>query len=208
MTRNWKRLPALALVLGLGAFAWAGAAGADDCLCGQYRHPNLHIDNCATIPYGAQPAPPGTYINKYIQVQETKAEMDDFVFYKHMWFRGGTSTTLGPLGRYQLDLITARLAHSPFPVVIETSKDEKLDEQRREVILALLKMRGFDDPSRVVVAYPIAEGLYGDEAPRIYDGLIGLNQFFGGIYGGFGYNPGFGFGGLGGLGGVFGGFGF
>jgi len=196
MTRRWRRLPAL--LLGLGAFGWSGAGRAGDF---QECRRNLHIDNCATIPCGAQPAPAGTYINKYIQIQETKAELDDFVFYKHMWYKGGA--ILGPLGRYQLDLMTARLAETPFPVVIETSKNEKLDEQRRDVILALLKMRGFDDPSRVVVAYPIAEGMYGDEAPRIYLGLIGLNQYFNnGIYGGYGFNNfGFGFGGFsGGLG--------
>jgi hypothetical protein len=200
MTRRWKPWPAA--VLGLGAFAWNGPASAGDWQA--FKH-NVHIDNCATIPRGAQPAPAGTYINKYIQVQETKAELDDFVFYKHMWYRGGTE--LGPLGRYQLDLMSARLAETPFPVVIETSKNEKLDEQRRDAVLALLKMRGFDDPSRVVVAYPIAEGLYGDEAPRIYLGLIGLNQNFNnGIYNGYGFG---GFGGFGGgFGGGFRGFGF
>src|SRR5262245_33366191 len=132
MTLRRRRLPAL--LLGLGAFAWAGVGRAGDFR--QFKHDPC-TDNCATIPLAAQPAPAGTYINKYIQIQETKAEMDDFVFYKHMWYKGGT--ILGPLGRYQLDLMTARLAETPFPVVIETSKNEKLDEQRRDVILALLK---------------------------------------------------------------------
>lgn len=186
---RWRRLPYLAL--GLNALAWPGLAQA-----GPLRSLFQRIDNCATVPRGAQPAPAGTYINEFIKVQETKAELDDFVIYKHMWYRGGTE--LGPLGRYQLDLIGSRLGGVPFPVVIETSKNDKLDEQRRDAIVALLAMRGFQDASRVLVAYPIAGGLYGDEAPRIYNGLIGLynfnNNFNNGFNGGFG-----GFGGSGGF---------
>src|SRR5262245_23584291 len=154
------------------------------------------IDNCATIPPGAQPAPIGTYVNRWIHLQETKAEMDDFVIYKHMWFRGGRE--LGPMGRYQLDLMTQRLAQVPFPVVIETSLNDEIDADRRDIIIALLKSRGFTDPTRVIVAFPIAEGLYGDEADRIYQGYIrgfagGLNQGVPFGFGGVGFGGGFGF---------------
>src|SRR5947208_2438608 len=138
------------------------------------------IDNCANVPKGAQPAPAGTYINKIIQIQDSKAEMDDFVIYKHMWYMGGTQ--LGPLGRYQLDLIAKRLPTVPFPVVVATSKNDGLDESRREAIVAMLRTRGIDDPGRVVIAFPIAEGLYGEESYFIYNRLL-----FGGQYGtGFG----------------------
>jgi hypothetical protein len=168
------------------------------------------VDNCATIPKGAQPAPPGTYINKFIEIQTSIAEADDFVLYKHMWYRAGTE--LGPLGRYQLDLISRRLANVPFPVVIETTKNDSLDQQRRDIIVSLLAARGFTDPSRVIVAFPIAEGLYGDEAPRLYNRLLfGGGQFAGGFGGGItGGALGGGFGGLGGggFGGGFGGGGF
>ncbi len=185
-------------LLGAQALIGPAAVNAGDHKCGWWIAQAINPDNCAGVPKGAQPAPNGTYVNKFIQVQESKAESDDFVFYKHMWYRAGTD--LGPLGRYQLDQMTARLKNVPFPVVVETSLNEKLDEQRRDVIIAMLKMRGIDDPSRVVVAFPIAEGLYGDEAPRIYNGLIGLNSFFGGgVFGGFGQ---------GGFGGGFGRFGF
>jgi hypothetical protein len=153
------------------------------------------VNNCANIPKGALPAPPGTYVNKFIEIQSGIAEADDFVLYKHMWFKAGTE--LGPLGRYQLDLISRRLARVPFPVVVETSMNDSLDQQRREIIVSLLAARGFTDPSRVVVAFPQAEGLYGDEAPRLYNRLL-----FGGPFGG-----GFGAGGLGGFGGGLGGFG-
>jgi hypothetical protein len=170
-----------------------------------------HVDNCAQIPCGALPAPPGTYVNHFIQVQTNLAEADDFVLYRHMWYRGGTE--LGPLGRYQLDLITRRLAKVPFPIVIETSKNDNLDEARRDVIVKLMTTRGLKDPTRIIVAYPIAEGLYADEAPRIYNGIIGLGNYgnngyggngaFGNLggFGGFGFGSGFGgFGGIGGFG--------
>jgi hypothetical protein len=160
-----------------------------------------NINNCATIPKGAQPAPPGTYVNKFIEIQSGIAEQDDFVLYKHMWYKAGTE--LGPLGRYQLDLISRRLATVPFPVVIETSKNDSIDEQRRDIIVSLLAARGFNDPSRVIVAYPIAEGLFGDEAPRLYARLLFGG---GGGAGGFGGRGGFGGGGFGG--GGFGGGGF
>jgi hypothetical protein len=167
------------------------------------------VNNCANIPKGAQPAPLGTYINKFIEIQSGIAEADDFVLYKHMWYRAGTE--LGPLGRYQLDLISRRLANVPFPVVIETSKNDGLDQQRREIIVSLLAARGFTDPSRVIIAFPQAEGLYGDEAPRIYNQLLFGGGLGGGGLGGqggiTGGQLGGGFGGLGGLGG-FGGGGF
>jgi hypothetical protein len=167
------------------------------------------IDNCATIPPGAQPALCGTYVNQFIHIQETKAEMDDFVLYKHMWFRGGTE--LGPLGRYQIDMIVKRLPGVPFPVVIETSKNESLDNARRETIVTMLAARGLTDKSRIIVAYPQAEGLYGDEAPLIYNGLLrgaanrGGAGGVGGGFGNFGGFGGLGGGGFGGLGGGFGG---
>src|SRR5437016_2596438 len=119
----------------------AGLASSGAALAGCPWLGGFGIDKCAAIPKGAQPAPVGTYVNRFIHVQDTKAEMDDFVIYKHMWYRGGRE--LGPLGRYQLDLITRRLPGVPFPVVIETSKNDELDEARREIIINLLTARGF-----------------------------------------------------------------
>jgi hypothetical protein len=149
-----------------------------------------YVDNCAQIPRRAQPAPSGTYTNRWAFLQDQKAELDDFVIYQNMWFRGGTE--LGPMGRYYLDLISNRMARHPMPIVIETSRDDRLDEARREVLITLLERRGLKDPTRVIVAFPIAEGLLGEEAPRI------AAQYLSGGYGGFGYG---GFGGFGGFGG-------
>jgi hypothetical protein len=146
-----------------------------------------YVDNCAQIPRRAQPASPGTYTNRWAFLQAQKAELDDFVIYQNQWFRGGTE--LGPMGRYYLDLIANRMGRHPMPIVIETSRDDRLDEARREVLITLLERRGLKDPTRVIVAFPIAEGLLGEEAPRIASFYLS-----GGGYGG-------GFGGLGGQGG-------
>jgi hypothetical protein len=154
----------------------------------------LHIDNGASIPLIAQPAPVGTYVNRWTFLQEQKAELDDFVIYQNMWYRGGTE--LGPMGRYYLDLISNRMPRTPFPVVIATSRNDRLDEARREVIITLLERRGLTDPTRVIVAYPIAEGLTGEEASRVASFFLSGNL---GGFGGFGGYGGLGLGGFGGL---------
>jgi hypothetical protein len=161
--------------------------------------------DCPLIPKGAQPAPPGSYIHRFVSLQAAKAEADDFVIYNNMWYMGGT--TLGPLGHYQLDLIAKRLPKVPFPVVVATSKDPALDASRREIIVSLLAQCGMKDPTRVVVAYPTAEALYGEEAFRIYNQLLSLGNFGYGNFGNFGNFGGFGggYGGLGGFGGLPGG---
>ena len=157
------------------------------------------IDNCAQIPRRAQPAPSGTYVNRWNFLQDQKAELDDFVIYQNMWFRGGTE--LGPMGRYYLDMIANRMGRHPMPIVIETSHDDRLDEARRSVDYPA-GAAGLTDPTRVIVAFPIAEGLLGEEAPRIA-------AYY--LVGGAGYNNG-GLGGFGGFGGTTfgpaGGFGF
>jgi hypothetical protein len=187
------------LVLGAGLASTSLLNAGERCL-----YPFRCIDNCSTIPPGAQPAPLGTYMNRIIHIQETKAEMDDFVIYKHMWYRAGKE--LGPYGKYVLDMIAHRLPSVPFPVVVETAKNEELDEARREIIINLLAQRGILDPSRVIVAFSQAEGLYGDEAPTLYQLMLAARFFgafggFGGGIGGFGsFGFGGGFGGIGGLG--------
>lgn len=181
------------------ALGWAAEVQAQSCGTCLSGSGLFKIDNCATIPRRAQPAPIGTYVKAWVHLQDMKAEMDDFVFHRNMWLKGGTE--LGPLGRYQLDMISSRLPKVPFPVVISTSQDDRLDEARREVIITLLEKRGFTDASRVIVAHPIAEALYAEEASRV--AAFYLNAGFG--------NNGIGgqnrFGGFGGFGGGFGGFG-
>lgn len=180
---------------------------------------NLCVDNCATVPPGAQPAPNGTYVRRVQEVQAAKAEADDFVVYKYEWYLGGCE--LGPFGKYHLNEMIKRLPFVPFPILIQAhTLDGQLNEQRRCHIVQALALNGIPDAEqRVVIGFPEAEGLYGDEAPRIYAQMIteqtgfnllqggfGNNNFFSNFgFGNAGFGGGFG-GGYGGLGG-YGGFG-
>lgn len=161
---------------------------------------NARVDNCSTIPPGAIPAPVGTYLHKFIDLQAAKAEADDFVIYNYEWYLGGRD--LGPFGRYHLNEIARRLPSVPFPVVVEPSLDYELNEARRQVIVDYLAQYGVPNPQdRVIIAFPQAGGLYGEEA-EIRSYLFLLTSYGYGTLGGFGGLGGFGFGGLG-----FGGFG-
>ncbi|MCS6977851.1 MAG: hypothetical protein NZM31_12715 [Gemmatales bacterium] len=186
-TRNWL------LVVGLLAPSlMSGCATTWHDCC---------VDNCATIPPGAQPAPNGTYVQRFRDVQAAKAEADDFVIYKYEWSYG--TAELGPFGQYHVNEMVKRLPFVPFPVLIQAhTTDGELNQRRREYVVRLLEMNGIADAEqRVVLGFPEAEGLYGEEAPRIY-GMMLMPQT--GMFGGLG---GFGLGGWGGFGGL-GGFGF
>jgi hypothetical protein len=99
-----------------------------------------------------------------------------------------------------------RLPFVPFPILIQAhTLDGHLNEQRRCNIVQALQLNGIPDAEqRVVLGFPEAEGLYGDEAPRIYAQMIseqtGFNLLQGGS-GAFGNNffNNFGFGGAGGF---------
>jgi hypothetical protein len=139
---------------------------------------------------GVLPAPLGSYVDDWHSAQAAAADVDRFVVYRHEWFQGGK--TLGPYGRHHVQQIARRLLTSgaPFPVVIQPDlQDEKLNAARQTEIVNLLLAAGIPDAlDRVILAFPQAEGLYGDAAPRIF-----LQQIQGGRTG---------FGGLGGAGGV------
>ena len=154
-----------------------------------------HIDNCATITKGAIPQPYGWFVHQWQNAQAAKAEADDFVIYKHEWFKGGTE--LGPYGMYHIQQILKRLPGVPFPVMLQAeTQSPARNEMRRAVIVNYLAQVGVHDPeSRVVLGYPEAEGLYGDEATRIYRQLISQQSMFGGMFGGMG-GMGGGFGGM------------
>jgi hypothetical protein len=166
-----------------------------------------HIDNCANIPKGAIPQPYGWFVHAWQNAQCAKAEADDFVIYKHEWFKGGAE--LGPYGTYHIHQILKRLPGVPFPVLIEVeTQNPERNEMRRAVIVNYLAQVGVHDPeTRVVLGYPEASGIYGDEAPRIYQQMISQQSLFG-AFGGMGG----GFGGFGGMntvpgGGTYSGFG-
>jgi len=161
------------------------------------------IDNCATIPEGAIPVEAGTYLKDYINRHTFKAEQDDFVIYKHEWFKGGTE--LGPYGSYHVHEIIKRLPDVPFPVILQISGNQELDTVRRGLVVSKLLNAGYvDADQRVILAFPEAEGLYGEEAERIYGQMLYSNPYGNSGYGGFG-RGGFGNRFFGGGGGFFGG---
>ena len=146
---------------------WLGAALAalaTGCCC------DVDVDRFAGIPCGAIPEPPHITGRRHFETQAAKAEADDFVFYRHEFYLDGKD--LGPYGQYHLRLISSRLHQVPFPVLVQAVPDPRLNEQRRQTLIAGLKRAGFDDADqRVIVGFPEAEGLGGEEAERVHNAL-------------------------------------
>lgn len=166
------------------------------------------VDNCADIPCGAIPVPPGTYTNAYLNKHADKAEVDDFVLYYNDW-KDGTAE-LGPFGRPHMAQIIARLPTVPYPVIVQPEEDtvtppeklKRLTELRRAAVVEMLAQAKIPDAAdRVVIGHPTAEGLFGVEADVIYPRMIQDR------YNGLGGTNGYGYGGLGGIGNGLGGFG-
>jgi hypothetical protein len=132
-------------------------------------------DPCADIPPGAIPQPTGTYACQWQAAQAARAETDDLVVYGNQWLE--RSALLSPAGQQHVHELALRLTHVPLPVLVEASGDAALDAARRDAIVAQLAQRGVPDPHlRVVVGRPAAQGLYGDEAGRIYRGYLGAGS--------------------------------
>jgi hypothetical protein len=150
-------------------------------------------NQCQKVPPGAIPAPSGTYVTQWYARETMLAQMDMFVVYGNEWFQGGV--VLGPYGFNHVLQIARRMACVPWPLVIQPDLRPGYDAQRRAVIVQYLARAGVPNPGeRVVLGFPRAEGLYGDEAPRIYYSMISGQGTTGAGYGG----SGFGTGGLGG----------
>jgi hypothetical protein len=191
----WESGPETCAQHGPSAIFHGGSADGDRVGGGSHHPPPL------------VPEPNGAFVHKMEEIQANKAEESDFVFFLDEWYQGGTQ--LGPHGLYHLGAIVPRLPNVPFPVVVQPTPDAALNENRRQVIVAALAKHGVPEADqRVIVAFPTAEGLYGEEAPRIYLQMIYPRAFGGqGAYGGSGpFGFGGGFGGFGGYG--YGGLGF
>ncbi len=172
-------------------------------------------DPCATIPPGALPAPNGSSVRAWFGKQAALAEEDDFVIYSHEWYMGGIQ--LGPYGQYHVSRIIHRLPSVPFAVILQVDGKPDVILNRRLVIVNALLHAGITDAEqRVVVDFPKAEGLRGDEIPRVFQRGVGGRGSAGGQgnflpsgglgSSGFGGQGGFGDGGLrGGLRGSLGG---
>lgn len=203
-SRGWLLGIALALLVAVGCKNTCSTCGSGRSASGWVAG-----GKCAQHEPGSIPAPVGTYTREAYRRQAEKAEADDFVFYNYEFNEEGSA--LGPAGCRHLIQVAHRVKHNePFPVVIEATGDPKIDMTRRHLIVSRLGAAGITDAEqRVLVGLSQAEGLYGDEAPRIYNQMLQGNNFNNqGGYGGFGFanQGGFGiqggFGGQGGYGGV------
>ena len=195
--------------LGLALFGFgchhAEKNSCDTCgHCGHHLGKRLH-DPHADVAKGAIPQPTGTLTGAYLNRQADKAEADDFIIYYHEWQEG--TAQFGPFGATHMEQIAQRLAKVSFPVVLQPVKDPVINKMRRQAVVDILMQANYPDANeRVVIAHSTAEGLFGDEAVRIYPSMInGGGSRGGGGGGGFGSGGG-GFGG--GVGGGFGGGGF
>jgi len=174
----------------------------------------LQRDFGKEIPPGAMPDAPGEHVRRFQATQVKNAEAIQYAVFLNEWYMGGTE--LGPYGEHHVQRMIRYLPTVPHPVLIQPAPDAAINEIRRNVIVGKLLNGGIlDAETRVRIANPDAEGLFGDEAPRIYDQMLRSNAYSGlgsGLQGGFnpfgspfGGGGGFGFGGsFPGFGGAFG----
>ena len=140
------------------------------------------VDRYADISRGAIPEPAHTTVHRFFETQSAKAEADDFVFYRHEFYFDGKD--LGPYGQYHARLVANRLSQVPFPVLVQAVPDARLNEQRRQTVIAALKRSGLENiDQRVIVGFPEAEGMSGEEAERVNNSLpqagTGVNGYGG-----------------------------
>ena len=123
------------------------------------------------ISAGAVPRPVGTNVCEWVLAQRLRAEEDALVIYQYEWL--ADRAELGPFGSGHVARIADRLIEVPYPIVIEPSDDAELDQARRHALIAALAGHGVVvPPERVVLGRGRAEGLYGEEAPAVYDGAV------------------------------------
>jgi hypothetical protein len=142
-------------------------------------------EGCPRFPLGAIPRPAGIYVRQWQAVQIDRANLDDFVIYGNEWYKGGFLP--GPGGQRHLGQIVKRLPFAPFRVVIQPDLQPEKNEPRRLFVIKYLAAHGISDAAqRVIVEFPEAEGLYGDEAIRIYPRMFTTGGTGGGGAGGIG----------------------
>ena len=139
----------------------------------------MGLDHCADFPPGAIPPPAGTYACQWQTAQQAGAEDDDFVFYQHEWYRGGTE--LGPGGQRHLQSLAERLLAEPRAVCIEPqidpeqpAKSRDLDQARVVTMVNHLAELGVPNAGqRVIVQASQALPLMGHEAARLGTSRLG-----------------------------------
>ena len=99
------------------------------------------------------------------------------MIYQYEWSADGTKLT--PRGEEHIACLAKRLPSVTFPVVVEQTSDENLNQSRRAAVLnALAACHAPIDPNRVICGRSEAEGLYSQEAAGI------ARQWLGGTGGG------------------------
>jgi len=165
--------------------------------CRSYRQEKQlgWCDPCADKPAGAIPQPVGTHTSRWQATQTALAARDDFVIYQYEWL--ADDARLSPFGKRHVQTLADRLISEPEQIRLEPSENPSLDSRRREQLVSVLTERGVPGAeTRVVTAHPSAEGLHGQEAPRISNGYLSSGSGgFGGGQGGFGGGAAGGFGG-------------
>jgi hypothetical protein len=134
-----------------------------------------HKDSCedksADVTPGAIPQPAGSYVNEAARRQIAKARQEEFVIYLYEWQTG--MPVFGPFGARHIEQMAHRLALTAAPVVIEPDCDRHLNEARHAAVVNYLAQHGVPEAiALVTIGFPQAEGLYGDEAPHIYQQMI------------------------------------
>jgi hypothetical protein len=159
-------IPALLAAL---SFSVLGLAG---CSCvGQ----NPKRDRCDDIRPGSLPDPPGAHLARFEAIQKNNAEAFSYAIFVHEWYMGGK--TLGPYGEYHLQQIAQLLPSVPYYVMIQPTLSPELNDIRRAVVVGRLLEAGIADAEvRVRLEYPETEGIFGEEAPRIFRSMLQSNQ--------------------------------
>lgn len=130
----------------------------------------------------ATPAPLGRSVDAYFKKQEEAGESQDFVVYEHEFMDDGIRLT--PDGEDHLRQIAARVASTPFPVIVERSQlgfkpgakhefpvqnDPDLDVKRQQVVVRALTAMGVPNAyARVVIGPAMAPGYTSFEGERAY----------------------------------------
>jgi hypothetical protein len=216
MNAYQKATSVLALLVGLTGCQTtnceSGCGTSNGCSPNGY---NAGCDEDCVVPRAL-----GSSVRTHFDMQRQGAARSDFVINLHEWYQGGEA--LGPDGRRHVAELATRMQAEQHQIVLEPAEpDLKVspnietaiqmarmrDQNRRMAVIQQLAASGsVGADSRVIVAYPQAEGLRGDESVRIFQTLSrGSGGNLGGGGGGGNANGGGGFGGGGGGGG--GGFG-
>ncbi|MBX3443188.1 MAG: hypothetical protein KF774_12350 [Planctomyces sp.] len=134
----------------------------------------------------------------YYEMQ-TNAEAYDFVMHDLDFV--GQTTELTSDGKDHVLEIAARMRSAPFPVIIERSPDNadpELDLARRNLIVQILCDFGHTDAhQRVVIAPAYGQGMWSQQAQRMYFQHVNTGGWGGGNFGGGGGFGMFGGGGVG-----------